>query len=180
MIAYYRLVELLQEHLQADADINTVTIGNFDKVDVNKQSIFPLALLIVGNSTINNGMVKFDVTVAVMDLVDERRVNKDELPADEQWKGQDNKQDVYNTLLAVLENLEASINQGSLQDFGLELDGDMNKEPFEDRFENLLTGWSATFNVSVPNEIVACGNSFLLKDITFSNNLITFSNNNNK
>jgi len=180
MIAYYRILELLKDHLQADSNVNTVTVGDFDGVDVDKHSIYPIALINIGDSTPANGLVKFDVTVAVMDLVDERKTNRDELPAAERWKGQDNKQDVLNTTLYVLENLEASINKGTLQEFGLELDGAMTKNPFEDRFDNLLTGWAASFNVAIPNERQACGNSYALKEITFSNDLITFSNDNNK
>ena len=177
MIAYYRITELLYEHLIADQDINTCVIGNLDKIDLNKQTIFPLAHILVQSSNTENGMVNFNITVSCMDLVDESKTDlRDET---EQWKDLTNYQDVLNTQHAVLENLETSLDKGSLRDLGLEISGPLEKEPFEDRFENLLTGWSSNFDLMIPNEIQGCGNSYTVGTITFSNTLITFSNNNN-
>ena len=178
MISYYRATELIKEHLIADRDINTVIIGNLDEIDLNKQQIYPLAHILVGSSNSINGTVNFDITVSCMDVVDITK--KDIRDENEVYKGIDNKQDVLNTQLAVLENLETSIRKGTLQELGLELLSDVTREPFEDRFANLLTGWSAVFDLSIPNEIQGCGNSYLLGDITFSNDIITFSNDNNE
>jgi hypothetical protein len=37
-----------------------------------------------------------------------------------------------------------------------QLVGDPSCEPFYDRFENELAGWSATFDVQIPNDIYLC------------------------
>ena len=156
MIAYYELVENLKIHLQADAEINTVSIGGTDDIDLNKRSIFALAHILVGNATFAPGIVTFDITVSVMDVVDENKEGVDNLPAVERWKGFDNRQDVLNTTLSVLERLDKSIRKGTLSEYGYELQTDMTAEPFEDRFENLLTGWSSTFTLDIPNTIQNC------------------------
>jgi len=156
MIAYYELVESLKTHLQADAEINTVVIGGFDDIDLNKRSIFGLAHILVGNATFLNGIVRFDVTVSVMDVVDENNEGVDNLPAAERWKGFDNRQDVLNTMLSVIERLNKSIVKGTLSLSGYELLSDITAEPFEDRFENLLTGWSTSFTLDIPNTIQNC------------------------
>jgi len=176
MIAYYRITELLKDHLLADNDMNTVKIDDLDEADLNKQTIFPLSLLQVNQAETIEGVIQFNVTVYCMDAVDVTK--KDLRDENEQFKGIDNKQDVLNTMLAVLENLETSLRKGTLQESGLELLEPMVKEPFEDRFPNLVTGWSSNFDVMMPNEIQGCGNSYTLGDVTFSNTLITFSNNN--
>ena len=131
MIAYYRITELLKEHLIADNDVNTVVIGSLDKIDINKQTIFPLAHILVGTSTQVEGTVQFNMTVSCMDIVD---VSKNDIrDEDQSWKDLTNYQDVLNTQHAVLENLETSLNKGTLQELGLELLAPMIKEPFKER-----------------------------------------------
>jgi len=36
------------------------------------------------------------------------------------------------------------------------LDSDPSCEPFYDRFENELAGWSTTFDITIPNDIYLC------------------------
>ena len=155
MITYYAITKELQSFLISDSEINTVTIGGFDEVDINKQSIYGLAHILVNSAEFLTGTVRFSITITVMDIIDERKNNIRDLEADERWKGISNKQDVLNTMLSVLERLNKYI-INTLSDEGYELNGNMTAEPFEDRFEHLLTGWSTTFNVDVPNTIQNC------------------------
>ena len=48
------------------------------------------------------------------------------------------------------------LRKGSLHTDQYQLDGDANLEPFYDRFENRLAGFTATFNVFVRNDIDIC------------------------
>ena len=154
MIAYYEITKGIYDHLKADPDINTVVIGAaLDNVDINKQSIFPLGHILVGSAQFINGIVRFNITVSVMDIVD---VVKDDLPKDdEQWKGLDNRHDVSNTMLNVIENLDRSLKKGALSLAGYELLSS-TAEPFEDKLGNLLTGWSATFSIDIYNSVQNC------------------------
>ena len=152
MISYYTLTKGLYDHLIADDDITTCIIGALDEVDINKQTLFPLAHIFVGSATLNGGMVTFPVTISTMDIIDIKKDN----PIKGDWKGQDNKQYMLNTMLAVHENLRNSLNKGAFQSSGWELQGDYNCEAFEDRFENILTGWSASLTISIPNLVQNC------------------------
>ncbi len=152
MIAYLDLVENIKTTLLADEDINTVTIGDPDIIDTNKQTMFPLGHLMIGTSNFINGMVRFSITVYTMDIVD---IVKDN-PTKGEEEFQTNKVYVQNTMLAVLENLNKNLNNGTLQEAGWEIIGTPTAEPFEDRFENLLTGWAMTFTVDVPNTVQNC------------------------
>ena len=153
MIAYYEITKGIYDHLKADPDINTVVIGSLDKIDINKQSIFPLGHILVGTTQFINGIVRFSLTISVMDIVD---ITKEDLEKnDEAWKGSDNRHDISNTMLNVLEGLDKSLKQGALSLAGYELQS-MTAEPFEDRFDNLLTGWSATFIIDIYNSIQNC------------------------
>ena len=62
-----------------------------------------------------------------------------------------------NTQLSVQVNLLESIRRGDLFDSQLELDNDsVLLEPWEDRFENALAGWTSTFDMVVANTASIC------------------------
>jgi hypothetical protein len=42
MTGYYNLLDKLKTHFDADVIVNTVTQGDIFKVDLSKQTIFPL------------------------------------------------------------------------------------------------------------------------------------------
>jgi hypothetical protein len=86
-----------------------------------------------------------------MDLVDE---SKNDITDD--FLGNDNEQDVLNTQLAVANRIGAMLKRGDLYRTKYQLDGDVSLEPFVDRFDNKVAGWTATFNVVIPNEITIC------------------------
>jgi hypothetical protein len=155
MIAYYEFTEAVYNHLISDDDVNSVVIGDISEVNFNKQEIFPFAHILIGSATILSGFIRFSVTVSVMDIVD---ITKGDIREQlEPFKGIDNKQDVLNTMMAVIENLDKAIRNDNLGYSGYELIDDITAEPFEDRFNNLVTGWSATFTVDVPNRKQKCG-----------------------
>jgi hypothetical protein len=85
-----------------------------------------------------------------MDIVD---ASKDEVT--DIFIGNDNEQDVLNTQLAVQNRLFGQLRQAAVSDT-YQLVGDPSCEPFYDRFENELAGWSATFDVQIPNDIYLC------------------------
>jgi len=155
MIAYYEFTKDLRDFLQSDEDINAVKIGGIDETDIKKQTIFPFANILVTNAEFIEGMVRFDVTIDVMDIVDIRKDNEDVLPGDERWKDQDNTQDLLNTMLSVIERAIKHISKGTLADAAYELQSH-SAEPFEARFENLLTGWTANMVVDIPNNVQNC------------------------
>ena len=156
MIAYYEITKHIRDFFQSDPEINTVEIGNFFDLDLNKAEIYAIAGIEADNPEFINGVVRFNVTIIVMDLVDERKENEEGLPAAERWKGQDNKQDVHNQLLAVLERFNNSLEKGTLQDKGWELIGTPNINIFEDRGDNMLAGWTGSYVIDIPQTVDNC------------------------
>jgi hypothetical protein len=86
-----------------------------------------------------------------MDLVDESKSEIIDI-----WEGNDNEQDVLNTRLTVAQRLVADLMRGSLYTSQVVVSGEPNAEPFTDRFENKIAGWTLTFDVIVPNEMSIC------------------------
>tara|TARA_B110000879_G_scaffold188269_1_gene250763 strand:- start:80 stop:538 length:459 start_codon:yes stop_codon:yes gene_type:complete len=148
---FYNLTDKLKEELIKDPFVNTVTYGNIFEVDLNKQTIFPLSHFIVNNVVDRGQTLLFNISLLCMDLVDE---SKDDVT--NEFIGNDNEQDVLNTQLAVANRIGAMLKRGDLYRTKYQLDGDVSLEPFVDRFDNKVAGWTATFSVVIPNEITIC------------------------
>ena len=148
---FYLLTDLIKEQLLNDEDVNTVTFGDITEVDLYKQSIFPLSHLIVNSVTSGENTLSFNISILSMDIVDQ---SKEETV--DRFVGNNNEQDVFNTQLAVLNKLIQRLRIGTLYRDLYQVVGDVTLEPFKDRFENELAGWTATFDVMIENDIDVC------------------------
>ena len=148
---YYQLTSTIEEQLLSDVNNNTVSIGDISDVNLNKQDIFPLAHMIVNSVTVEENVLRFSLTVLACDIVDQ---SKD--VTTDRFTGNDNEQDILNTQLAVLNRLIQRLRMGSLHTDMYQLDGNPSLEPFMDRFENQLAGWSATMDILIYNDIYIC------------------------
>jgi len=148
---FYLLTQTIKDQLLSDVNVNTVTTGDIFDIDLSKQTIFPLSHLIINNVTTGEQVLTFNISVMCMDIVDESKNEVTDL-----FLGNDNEQDVLNTQLAVLNKLIMVLRKGTLHNSQYQLDGDANCEPFYERFENKLAGWTATFDVLVANDITIC------------------------
>ena len=152
MITYYDVTKRIYEHLINDPDVNTVILGDIDDIDIDKQTMFPTSLITPTQATPINGIMRFNLTISCMDIIDHSKNN----PIKGDWKGYSNQQDIWNTQLAVLENLWRSVIKGDLQDEGIDIQGDPTFEPFKDRLGNLLVGWTGSFVLDIPNTVQNC------------------------
>ena len=151
MNGFYTIIDKLKAHLDADIFVNTVSEGDIFKVDLAKQTIFPLAHIMVNTATFEGSVIRFNVSLIAMDIVD---VSKDEVT--NIYLGNDNEQDVLNTQLVVLNRAYELIRRGDMYSDLYQVDGNPTCEPFTERFENLLAGWTMTFDVLIPNEMSIC------------------------
>ncbi len=148
---FYLLTQAIKNQLLSDVNVNTVTEGDLFDVDLSKQSIFPLSHLIINTVTAQESVLRFNISVLAMDIVDESKE-----PTTDIFIGNNNEQDVLNTQLAVLNKLVQVLRRGDLYNDKYQLTGDASLEPFVDRFENKVAGWTATFDVFVNNDIEIC------------------------
>lgn len=148
---YYQLTEAIKNQLLGDVNVNTVTTGDITEIDLSKQTIFPLAHIIVNNVLAAEQYLSFNITVMAMDIVDESKEETVDI-----FRGNNNEQDVLNTQLAVLNRLVMVLRKGNLHTELYQINGDGNCEPFYERFENRLGGWACTFDVFVANDIDIC------------------------
>ncbi len=151
MTGYYNLLDKLKNHFDADAVVNTVTQGDIFKVDLSKQTIFPLLHIMVNNSTINGTTTSWNISLIAMDVVDLSKSETTNI-----FLGNDNEIDVLNTQHAVLNRAFEIMKRGSLMYDLFQIEGTATLEPFTERFENYMAGWTMTFDVVTPNEMTIC------------------------
>ena len=151
MKGFYQVTETIKNQLLADVNVNTVTTGDITRIDLSKQTMFPLSHLIVNNVGNEDNILRFSLSVLAMDVVN---ISKEEVV--DIFIGNNNEQDILNTQLAVLNKLVQVLRGGTLHTDLYQLDGSPNFEPFYDRFENEMAGWALTFDVIIPNDISIC------------------------
>ena len=151
MKGYYNLTTTIEEALKEDAFCRTVIYGNGSKVDLKKQTLFPIANFVITSGVYNNNIWTFTVELSCADIVD---ISKEDVVDD--FRGNDNEQDVLNTQLAVINRLLERLNRGDLRDELYQLNGQPSVVPFVGEFENTLAGWTVTFNVDIVNDMTIC------------------------
>lgn len=155
MRQFYNITKTIKDALEAHSQVNVVTTGDIFDVDLNKQTIFPLSHIMVNQASFEGQVVRMNISVMCMDVVDETK--EDPRSQSEPFYGTNNEQDILNTQLAVINYLIMKLSTGTLYTDLYQLSGTPTCVPFSERFENLLTGWTATFDVLLPNtEISSC------------------------
>ena len=136
MKGFYQVTETIKNQLLADVNVNTVTTGDITKIDLSKQTMFPLSHIIVNNVNNEDNVLRFSISVLSMDIVD---VSKEAVV--DIFVGNDNEQDILNTQLAVITRLLEVLRKGSSANTFM-LDGNATLENFTDRFEHGVAGWT--------------------------------------
>ncbi|MCK4883587.1 MAG: hypothetical protein KAS30_01825 [Candidatus Diapherotrites archaeon] len=156
MQGFYNVTTKIREELEKDEFCKTVTYGDIFNVDLKKQTIFPLSHFMVNNATLNGNIWTFSFSLLCMDLVDKVKDYAEGDP--DYFEGVENEQDVWNTQLAVANRVLEMLRRGDLYDELFQLDGQPSCQPFVDRFENDLAGWTVDFTIMIPNGMTICAN----------------------
>lgn len=152
MTSFYDVINSIKTYLQGNNSVNTVTFGDLLEVDLNKQTIFPLSHLTVRDVSFSDHTMTFTVNVMALDIVEETKQNDKEQI--DPFYGNNNKQDVLNTQLMVLNGLQSSLRRGGLFQQDFIVDNNITASLVEERFENLLSGWEMDVTVEVPNNSI--------------------------
>ena len=151
MKGFYQVTQVIKDQLLADVNVNAVTFGDISRIDLSKQTMFPLSHLMVNSVSNEDSILRFNLSILSMDIVN---VSKDETI--DIFLGNNNEQDILNTQLQVQNKLVQVLRGGDLYRQLYQLDSTPTFEPFYDRFENELAGWSMTFDIIIPNDIEIC------------------------
>lgn len=147
---YYDLIDTLANSYRGETNVNTVTTGTIDEVNINRMDLMSLYHIVCNNVTFESNTITYNISVFGMDAVD---ISKGETT--DKLRGNDNELDVFNQILLVHNRIYKSIKSGDL--FAINIDIENNSvEPFTERFENFLSGWTFTFDLIVENDMTSC------------------------
>ena len=153
MKGFYQITKALNDELKT-AGFNTVTFGDITQVDLKRQTIYPLAHITPDVVTSQDATLNYSFQVLGMDLID---FNKDDVDDENvPFYGIDNKQDVLHDILLRLQQAVEQFKRGDQFDALMQLQEPMAYDPFVERFENVLAGWSFTFSVTAPKYAKIC------------------------
>jgi len=145
----YNILESIRQELSSNVLMNTVSFGDLTEIDLNKTTTFPLSHIIMEQSTIGSNVLSFNLRIIIADIVD---ISNQKESSDD-FYGNDNMQDVLNSMYVVAQRVAASLYRGDKYRDLFRIESNPVLEPFMDRFQNLLAGWEMTMTITVPNTI---------------------------
>ena len=148
---YFNIIDKIKQHFENDPLVNTVTQGDIFDVDLNKQTIFPLCHIIVNQATFENNVIRYNISILAMDITD---ISKSETA--DKFDGNDNELYILNTMMAVHNRCYEMLRRGDLYTDKFQVDGSPICEPFTERFENKLAGFTLTVDILIPNDMTIC------------------------
>jgi hypothetical protein len=150
MNGYYSIVSEIRDYIKSLGLVNTVTIGDIYDVDLDKQTMYPLTHIISNNAQLTQSQIILNLSILFMDIVDESKEQRINV-----FDGNDNELDVLNTQLAIANRFTNEVLRGDYFN-NYDIIGTPTAEPFVDRFENKIAGWTLTFDIAVPNDMTVC------------------------
>jgi hypothetical protein len=158
---YNNAIDTLKSLGAQHEQISTTTTGDIWKIDMN-ETLFPLFHINPVNVTTGLSSLTYNFQLFVMDAVTER-----ENWTEANFQSADdlsNEQEVASSCLQVCVDIIGMMRHSKWQaEQELDIDapvyfaeGEYSLEPFQERFDNLLTGWVFTIGIVVQNDFETC------------------------
>ena len=151
MINYYDITTKLKDALLDEVPFcNTVTKGSIDRLKNAKDDMYPISHLMINKCTSNGNTLTYNVSIISMDIVDISKIETTDI-----FIGNDNEDDVLNNMQSLLIRIVARLQRGDLFSDLYQV-SNASLEPFMDRFEDNVAGWTLTVDIVVPNGMSIC------------------------
>ena len=159
---YNNVIDTLKSLGEQHEQIATTTTGDIWKIDLAKNTLFPLFHINPVNVTTGQSELIYNFQLFVMDAVTEK-----ENWTEANFQSADylsNEQEVTSTCLQICVDIISMMRHSQWQGAGeLDIndpvyftDGEYTLEPFQERFDSLLTGWVFSIGIVVQNDFSAC------------------------
>jgi hypothetical protein len=162
MITFRNIVQTLDIIANKHLEINSFHSGFMDEVDINRLGATDYVILYAepGNATIDNGSLTYNFTIYVLDMINEKVDSLEITNGTAGDKERIGRLDTFSENLSILQDVINEFKQSvvitSWVDSEVILQTPINAEPFTARFNNLLTGWSASISLEVKNSNNLC------------------------
>ena len=157
MITFRNVVGYLETIADKHYEIKSFHSGELDEVDINKLGATDYTILYAepGTVTMDKGVQTYTFSIYVMDMINDQDLG--DSPNNQRL----GRVDTYSETLQIMQDVINEFHQNLHPDLSwvnddVVLSLPINAEPFTARFDNTLTGWSATLNIQVPNQNNLC------------------------
>tara|TARA_R110002020_G_scaffold222571_1_gene431434 strand:+ start:111 stop:602 length:492 start_codon:yes stop_codon:yes gene_type:complete len=155
MITFRNVVGFLETIADKHYEIKSFHSGFMDEVDINKLGATDYIILYAepGQAVVDKGLLTYTFTIYVLDMINEE---VGDAPNKERLGRVDTLSENLQILQDVINEFHHSLYSTSWVDDEVVLDLPITCEPFTARFNNLLTGWSASVSMQVNNPNNLC------------------------
>jgi hypothetical protein len=155
MISFRNAVGFLETIADKHYMINSFHSGFMDEVDINKLGATDYVILYAepGSATVDKGIMTYTFTIYVLDMINDE---VGDAPNKERLGRLDTLSENLQIMQDVINEFHQNLYSTSWVDDEVILDLPISCEPFTARFNNLLTGWSATISMQVNNKNNLC------------------------
>ena len=146
---YNNVIDTLKNLGTNHAQIQTTTVGDIFDIDLEKNTKYPLMRLNPVNVQTRRTELVYNFQVFIMDLVEPDLSNE---------------QEVYSDVLQICIDIIGILSNSKWQaQLSLDInapvyfaEGDFTLEPFKERFDQAVTGWTFTIGITVENSFQTC------------------------
>jgi len=155
MITFRNALGFLETIAEKHYMINSFHSGFMDEVDINKLGATDYVILYAepGSATVDKGVMTYNFTIYVLDMINDEVGDS---PNNERLGRVDTLSENLQIIQDVINEFHQNLYSTSWVDDEVILNLPINCEPFTAKFDNLLTGWSATLSMQVNNKNNLC------------------------
>lgn len=152
---YYNLLDYFKTIMDNHPSIQIVTQGLIQEFDTREFPQYPVGNVSVLSSNFIGTVTEWGIQLTLADKIKNKNNESDPSTNNQTipFYGVDDVVDIHANTLAIINDL-TSFTQRSVD--GFEILDSVLCEPFEDRFNNGLAGWVATFTLTVHNDRNIC------------------------
>ena len=155
MITFRNVLGYLETIADKHFQIKSFHSGFMDEVDINKLGATDYIILYAepGTATIDKGVMTYTFTIYVLDMISDPIGDS---PNKERLGRIDTLSENLQIIQDVINEFHQNLYSTSWVDDEVFLELPVSAEPFTARFDNLLSGWSATLSIQVNNPNNLC------------------------
>jgi hypothetical protein len=152
---YYNVINYWKTIMTNHPSIGAATLGDMWEFDKNQFPSYVIGNIQIVETDFGTSTSNFKCELIVADKVKNKnnesdpRNNEQTIP----YYQVDDKVDIYANTLAIINDLTSYTQRGVA---GFEINDDIVCEPFADRFDNGVAGWTATFTLTTHNDKNRC------------------------
>lgn len=152
---YYNVLNYFKTIMKNHPSIQVVTQGLISDFDTREFPEYPVGNVQITQTNWTTSTSDYSIQLTIADKIknkdneSEPRTNAETIP----FYGVDDTVDIHANTLSILNDLTAYTQRGV---DGFEINSEISCLPFEDRFNNGLAGWVATFTLTTHNDRNRC------------------------